>query len=345
MTDPNYVTIRAIASIIDEHYGDDTEATAWQAAQAIVDGGYAYPRLQSPLTREELGRRVCEVCLKWSREDDRPGSTATWDTLDDGLRELYMRTGEALFALGMTFSPAPPLPACDCKPLDDCAKCWTQVDPREVAIRQLAYCETSVQASADPEDGEQCPNLREYGSVYCAVHQPAPLPDKDLTGSLHVDGEDGPWYVRILDEDVHHTTEEAPSLIDWTRDGRMIGVELLGSGRERSPLPDDKPVQIETREWVITGEQIIDDPDEFAGTVFVRHNDLPEIFAALRAAEQEAPLPADETEWEWGYHWPDYGRFGEICSEETARFMATQDPPAVPLRRRAPGAWVEVKQS
>lgn len=46
---------------------------------------------------------------------------------------------------------------------------------------------------------------------------------------LEVDGEAGAWYVRILDEDVHHTTEGAPVNIDWTRDGTMIGVEILGS--------------------------------------------------------------------------------------------------------------------
>lgn len=55
-----------------------------------------------------LGRRVADVCLKWSREDDeRPGAGATWDTLDGRLRELYMRCGEALFGLGMTWSPVP----------------------------------------------------------------------------------------------------------------------------------------------------------------------------------------------------------------------------------------------
>lgn len=35
------------------------------------------------------------------------------------------------------------------------------------------------------------------------------------------------WYVRVLDEDVHHTTEESTVNTDWTRDGRLIGVELL----------------------------------------------------------------------------------------------------------------------
>jgi hypothetical protein len=70
-----------------------------------------------------------------------------------------------------------------------------------------------------------------------------PTPDTDIvgrrhhTGRLEVESDNSPWYVRILDESVHHTSEEAPALIDWTRDGRMIGVELLGAG---GPLPTDE---------------------------------------------------------------------------------------------------------
>lgn len=37
----------------------------------------------------------------------------------------------------------------------------------------------------------------------------------------------GAWYLQVLDEDVHHTTEGMPVNIDWTRDGSMVGVELL----------------------------------------------------------------------------------------------------------------------
>lgn len=43
----------------------------------------------------------------------------------------------------------------------------------------------------------------------------------------------GAWYVQILDDQVHHTTEGVPVNIDWTRDGRMVGVELL-SGEEEN---------------------------------------------------------------------------------------------------------------
>lgn len=107
---PQYVATRAIANIIDEHFGDDYEAAAWAAAEEIVRQGYAYPRLSSPLSREELGRRVADACVQWSREDDeREGASATWDALNSHRRELYMRVGEAMFGLGMTFSPAPSL--------------------------------------------------------------------------------------------------------------------------------------------------------------------------------------------------------------------------------------------
>ncbi|MBN9739539.1 hypothetical protein DMP23_00195 [Amycolatopsis sp. A1MSW2902] len=59
---------------------------------------------------------------------------------------------------------------CDCQPFDFCPKCCTPESQEETRIRQLAYCEASVQASTDPEDGEQCRELREHGSIYCEQH-------------------------------------------------------------------------------------------------------------------------------------------------------------------------------
>lgn len=59
--------------------------------------------------------------------------------------------------------------------------------------------------------------------------------------TVEVDDEADAWYVRILDEPVHHTTESAPVNLDWTRDGRLVGVELLGPlRRQSSPLPDSE---------------------------------------------------------------------------------------------------------
>lgn len=52
------------------------------------------------------------------------------------------------------------------------------------------------------------------------------------------DTEADAWYVRVLDEPVHHTTESAPANLDWTRDGRLIGVELLGPLRREQAAPD-----------------------------------------------------------------------------------------------------------
>jgi len=50
---------------------------------------------------------------------------------------------------------------------------------------------------------------------------------------LEIDDFAGAWYLRVLDEDVHRTTEHhEPVNIDWTRDGRMVGVEVLGDGRK-----------------------------------------------------------------------------------------------------------------
>lgn len=50
---------------------------------------------------------------------------------------------------------------------------------------------------------------------------------------LEVDREvAGAWYVQILEDQVHHTTEGVPVSIDWTHDGRMVGVELLSGEKE-----------------------------------------------------------------------------------------------------------------
>ncbi|MFD5089391.1 hypothetical protein ACFWMR_02230 [Amycolatopsis thailandensis] len=52
------------------------------------------------------------------------------------------------------------------------------------------------------------------------------IPAREVEGDA-----DGPWYVRILDEPVHHTTTGAPVHIDWTHDGSMIGIEVLEAGQ------------------------------------------------------------------------------------------------------------------
>jgi uncharacterized protein YuzE len=49
---------------------------------------------------------------------------------------------------------------------------------------------------------------------------------------LEVDDFAGAWYLRVLDEDVHRTTSGDDVHIDWTKDGRLIGVEVLGNERK-----------------------------------------------------------------------------------------------------------------
>lgn len=54
-----------------------------------------------------------------------------------------------------------------------------------------------------------------------------------LRAALEVEGDASAWYLRVLDEPVHHTTDQPVDTlaIDWTRDGRMVGIEIL-PGRE-----------------------------------------------------------------------------------------------------------------
>ncbi len=105
------------------------------------------------------------------------------------------------------------------------------------------------------------------------------------------------------------------------------------------PPRNGKPVEIETREWVITGEQITDDPAEFAGTVFVRHNDLPEIWAALRTAEA-APSTQDETE--YGVRLTNGTVLGPWGHAEANGFMSGYHPYGTLMQRHKAGPWVSV---
>lgn len=68
---------------------------------------------------------------------------------------------------------------------------------------------------------ERWANERDAGLLASA---PAQAP------ALEVDGEAGAWYVRLLDEPVARTTEQpGPVNVDWTADGRMVGVEVLSA--------------------------------------------------------------------------------------------------------------------
>lgn len=55
--------------------------------------------------------------------------------------------------------------------------------------------------------------------------------------SMEADRERGLWYVYVLDEPVHHTTEGAPVNLDWTREGNLIGIKILGPYGELPAAP------------------------------------------------------------------------------------------------------------
>jgi hypothetical protein len=68
-------------------------------------------------------------------------------------------------------------PVCRCAPWSfGCEHCagTTPEAIRAAKADQLEHCEASVQASSDPEDGEQCPEWREPGSPFCERHTPVP---------------------------------------------------------------------------------------------------------------------------------------------------------------------------
>lgn len=56
--------------------------------------------------------------------------------------------------------------------------------------------------------------------------------------SVEFDEEYGMRYVTVLDEPVHRTTSETSVNVDWSREGNLVGIELLGPDID----PEDKVV-------------------------------------------------------------------------------------------------------
>ena len=178
-------------------------------------------------------------------------------------------------------------------------------------------------------------SLSDIAGVALAAVMPfldEPKPDTDIvgrrhhTGRLEVESDTSPWYVRILDEQVHHTSEEAPSLIDWTADGRMIGVELLGSGRERT-MPDEIAVIADERRRVVDVEGRTPEHDD--GYV---HGQLAYAAAAYLGATVGSPTCLYPGQlWPWGYQHFKPGdalanlvKAGQLVAAEIARLQRTR---------------------
>lgn len=108
----------------------------------------------------------------------------------------------------------------------------TTTSPRE------AWVDTFLRASAETSDA------RLVADQFIAAGWRPPVP----AAQVEIDEEADAWYVRVLDVDVHHTTESAPVNLDWTRDGQLIGVELLGPLKHTpSPLPETEKAAAELR--------------------------------------------------------------------------------------------------
>lgn len=52
--------------------------------------------------------------------------------------------------------------------------------------------------------------------------------------SVEFDEEYGMRYVRVLDEPVHRTTSDTSVNVDWSHDGNLVGIELLGPDGDMS---------------------------------------------------------------------------------------------------------------
>jgi uncharacterized protein YuzE len=89
----------------------------------------------------------------------------------------------------------------------------------------------------------RCRNLETVRNRYRAERNEARDELRSLpaitAASLETDGEAGAWYLRVLDEPVARTTEQAGAVnVDWAADGRMVGVEVLSASGVPTPTPE-----------------------------------------------------------------------------------------------------------
>jgi hypothetical protein len=183
--------VGVVGGLIDEFFGDDHAEASRAAAKAILERGFldktgavGPPEPVASTLRRIIRDLEREAVQRDSRKRDLGGGF-TEQSIDDvvGAEVLREYADRLRGHPVLTGEPGKdPLPACGCAPFDNCETCFSPERQRETEIRQLAYCETSVQASADPEDGEQCPEPREPGSVYCKRHTEVYGPDS--VGSL-----------------------------------------------------------------------------------------------------------------------------------------------------------------
>jgi hypothetical protein len=87
--------------------------------------------------------------------------------------------------------------------------------------------------------------------------------------SVEFDEEYGMRYVTVLDEPVHRTTSETSVNVDWSRDGNLVGVELLGPDGDMSESALSMGRVFLPGETVPAGVSVID----YAGNVWRTRRD------------------------------------------------------------------------
>jgi hypothetical protein len=87
--------------------------------------------------------------------------------------------------------------------------------------------------------------------------------------SVEFDEEYGMRYVTVLDEPVHRTTSETSVNVDWSRDGNLVGVELLGPDGDMSESTLSLGRVFLAGETVPAGVSVID----YAGNVWRTRRD------------------------------------------------------------------------
>lgn len=123
----------------------------------------------------------------------------------------------------------------------------------------------------------------------------------DLAGDLHplleVDGDGGAWYIRLLDEDVARTTEPYSLVnVDWTADGRMIGIEILAAqapDRDLRNTPDTGQAARDERDLRARVQAVRDsyaeaDPD---GAMYPLWSDINAALATLAPVTPDTGQP------------------------------------------------------
>jgi hypothetical protein len=105
------------------------------------------------------------------------------------------------------------------------------------------------------------------------------------------DGNGEPTVARVITEpEQMYADDSGPRVrVEIQEVGTLTRTPLVSKVRHAEHADE---IHIFTREWIVTGENVIDDPDEYKDVLFVRNDDVTHIIRAWLAANGYADFRA-----------------------------------------------------